>query len=561
MIEEIAIQNYALIDRLTVRFSGGMTVLSGETGAGKSILAGALGLLHGERGDISSIRTGCQESMVSGVFSIATDSPVFHWLAERDISLDEGRLYVRRTLKRAGRGSIYLQSVPVPLKDLAQLGAMLFDMHGQHEHQSLFAEENHRRILDAYGQLEDEIGRYGQDFAELSRLRRRRNAIVSDEQQRLREIDLLTHAVQEIHAAQLRPSEEDELLAERSTLTQYEKLHASLETVVAALTESRGGALQQLRQARASLDAAAGIDQQLADFSKRLEESFFECEDITASVADYHRNMLFDPKRLEDLEQRLVEIRRLQKKYGATIEEVLAYAAEAEDTLVALENYEQEQESLGEQIREKEQAVLSAAKIISEKRRQKADQLSQEIQQVLSSLGMPKVRFEILVEQKLSAQSKPVCGPHGQDSVVFRISANPGEPTMPLASVASGGEVSRIMLAIKSVLSKSDPIATLIFDEVDTGIGGEVALSVGEHLHTLAQSKQIFCITHLASVAVRADNHVIVRKEDRDDRTVTRVEEISYEQRIEEVARMLAGDGSEHVSREHARQLLERYRS
>ncbi|MFW5801482.1 MAG: AAA family ATPase, partial [Spirochaeta sp.] len=281
MIEEISIQNFALIDRLSVRFSSGMTVLSGETGAGKSILAGALGLLHGERADTGSIRTGCQEAMVTGIFRVAEESPVTEWLQQRDIQLDEGRLYLRRTIKRAGRGSIYIQSVPVPLKELSELGSMLFDMHGQHEHQSLFMEENHRRILDSFGRLDDLVDSYHTSFQELSRLRRRMNAMVSDEQDRLREMDILTFAVQEIEAARLSPSEEDDLIAERTTLTQYEKLHASLESSYQGISESRGGAMVQLRTARAALDAAAEIDPQLADLSKRLEEMFFELEDIS----------------------------------------------------------------------------------------------------------------------------------------------------------------------------------------------------------------------------------------------------------------------------------------
>lgn len=313
MIEEISIQNFALIDRLTIRFEAGMTVLSGETGAGKSILAGALGLLHGERADTGSIRTGCQEAMVSGIFRPEADSPVVSWLQERDIQLDEGRLFLRRTIKRTGRGSIYIQSVPVPLKELAELGAMLFDMHGQHEHQSLFQEENHRRILDAFGELEPLVTAYHRDFSELARLRRRMNAIVSDEQARLREIDMLQHAVQEIDAARLSAGEEEDLQAERATLTQYEKLHSSLAAAYESLSESRDGALSELRSARAGLDTAAGIDPQLADLSKRLEEAFFELEDISEGVGEHYRSLLFDPQRLEQIEDRLAELRRLQK--------------------------------------------------------------------------------------------------------------------------------------------------------------------------------------------------------------------------------------------------------
>ncbi|THB67921.1 MAG: DNA repair protein RecN [Spirochaetaceae bacterium] len=561
MIEEVAIQNYALIDRLTIRFEKGMTVLSGETGAGKSILAGALGLLHGERADVSSIRTGCQEAMVAGVFSVAEASPVGDWLRERDLSLDEGRLYVRRTIKTTGRGSIYVQSAPVPLKDLAQLGAMLFDMHGQHEHQSLFIEENHRSILDSWGRLDEMVQEYSSKFAELARLRRKRNAIVSDEQARQREMEILTFAVQEIEAAKLLPGEDGELLAEKTMLSQYEKLHGNMVTVVDSLAESHGGALRSLRQARTALESTAAIDSQLNEYVRRLEDSFFELEDIAESLSGYQQRMLFDPQRLEKVEDRLADIRRLQKKYGASIEDVLGYAAEASETLHTLENSEEEKEKLDIQIRETEKDVLSRARIISAQRKEKAVALGGRIEKVSATLGMPKVSFEIAVDSRLSESGKPVCGTTGQDSVFFRISANPGEPAKPLSSVASGGEVSRLMLAIKSVLAETDPIETLIFDEIDTGIGGEVALSVGQHLQELAASKQVFCITHLASVAVRADNHLVVYKEQKDERTVTRVEGISQQERVEEIARMLAGDGGAEVSRNHAEELLRKYRA
>lgn len=561
MIEEVSIQNYALIDRMTLRFEAGMTVLSGETGAGKSILAGALGLLHGERAEVASIRTGCQEAMVSGVFRVQEGSPVNQWLTERDITLDEGRLFLRRTIKRVGRGSIYIQSAPVPLKELAELGAMLFDMHGQHEHQSLFQEENHRKILDSFGELDERVQAYHDDFLELSRLRRRKNAMVSDEHARLREIDMLTFSINEIEAANLMASEEEELRAERTTLTQYEKLYGSLESAFNGLAESRNGALVQMRSARTSLDAAAEIDNQLSDYSKRLEEAFFELEDIAEGIGDHHRTLIFDPKRLEHIEDRLAEIRRLQKKYGVTIADILQYVVDAKETLETLEHSEEEKEKLESLLREKEKGVLSSARMLTENRKKQAYALSHDIQMVLATLGMPKVEFEIRVDPKTSESGKPICGPYGQDMVVFRISANPGEPTKPLSSVASGGEVSRIMLAIKSVLSATDPIETLIFDEIDTGIGGEVALSVGEHLQLLSQRKQIFCITHLASVAVRADNHVVVCKEQKEERTVTRVISIDQETRVQEIARMLAGDRDAEVSRNHAEELLRKSRN
>ena len=561
MLEQLTIQNYALIDRLSIEFADGMNVLSGETGAGKSILAGALSLLHGSRADTGAIRTGADETMVSGTFVVEGNTEAVGWLTEHGIEPEDGAVIIRRTVKRTGRGTIYVQSAPITRSDLQELTDLILDLHGQHEHQSLLSEENHRKLLDRYAGIETEVEALSERFAELSNLKRRREGLASSEQERLREIDLLSFAVQEIEDAGLKEGEEEELEQERSILNQHEKLAESLDRLYESLAESRGGALGQMREARHATETVTGIDAGLSAVAKRLDDSFFELEDIAETVRDYSSRVEFSAERLEQVEDRITTIHRLEKKYGAEIADVLRYAEEAREQLSDLENYEEDKAQLEEDIKRTEREVLDAAQQISAKRKAAAGELQGRIEEILASLGMKKTRFHIGVEQRLSSSGRPACGSYGIDAVAFRLAPNIGEPVKALKDIASGGEISRVMLAVKTVLAEADRIQTLVFDEIDAGIGGEVALAVGDYLKRLSDGKQVLCITHLASIAVRADNHLKVEKLTEGDRTVTRVAEVSGPERVEEIARMLAGDRTGRTSRTHAEELLEKYGS
>lgn len=561
MLEQLTIQNYALIDRLHIDFAGGMNVLSGETGAGKSILAGALSLLHGSRADTGAIRTGADETMVSGTFVVDGNRDAEAWLAEHGIEPEDGVVIIRRTVKRTGRGTIYVQSAPVTRGDLQELTDLILDLHGQHEHQSLLTEDNHRKLLDRYAGIEAEVQGLSERFGELSDLKRRRERLASSEQERLREMDLLQFAVQEIEDAGLKEGEEEELEQERSILSQHEKLFGSLERLYDSLAESRSGALGHLREARQAMETVTGIDTGLSGLAKRLDDAFFELEDIAETVRDYTSRVEFSAERLEQVEDRMTAIHRLEKKYGATIADVLRYAEDARQQLAALENYEEDKAQLDEDIKRTEREVLDAAGAISGKRKAAASELQGRIEEILGALGMKKTKFHITVDQKMSSSGRPVCGSYGIDSVAFRLAPNPGEPVKALKDIASGGEISRVMLAVKTVLAEADQIQTLVFDEIDAGIGGEVALAVGEYLKKLSGGKQVLCITHLASIAVRADNHIKVEKLTEDDRTVTRVAAVDGDARVEEIARMLAGDRTGQTSRSHAEELLEKYGS
>ena len=560
MLEELHVRNFALIDQVHVRFGRGMNILSGETGAGKSILIGALGLIFGAKGEASSIRTGCDETTVSALIRVDGNKEALDWLKERDIEPEEGTILIRRTVKKSGRGSVFLQNFPVTRGDLEEITACLFDLHGQHQHQSLLSIDNHRKLLDRFGGHEELTGLLHESFTDLTQKKREFDALVATERDQLREMDLLSFAVREIEEANLQKGEEEELLAESRRLSQHEKLFALLDDFRREGSENTGGALKSLRLARSSLEGIIAIVPELAPQSNRFEEAFFEIEDIVETIRDFQQQVQFSPERLEEVEQRLSLIRRLTKKYGNSISEVLAYAEESRSKLERMENWEEEKENYRKEISDLEKRVLKMARELSEKRAVVAKTLQREIQGRLEGLGMPKAQFFIDISRKTSENGRPVVGPYGLDRIEFRISPNLGEPPKPLRSIASGGEISRIMLAIKSVLAETDHIQSLIFDEIDAGIGGEIALAVGEHLFQVSLQKQVLCITHLASIAVRADTHIKVEKFVEGERTITTIRQIDGEEKIHEIARMLSGDSEGKVSLQHAEELLGRYR-
>ncbi len=559
MLEELHVHNFAIIDTLQVRFAAGLNVLSGETGAGKSILIGALGLLLGDKTDTSIIRAGAEETAVSGIVSVRENQEAGRWLASRGIETEEGTVILRRTLKSNGRGSVFIQSTPVTRADLQEFSVLLFDLHGQHEHQSLLDLENHRRLVDRWTGTEELAEKFHGLYASLASLRDRHSKLVGDERERLRRVDLLTYAVTEIKALKMKPGEEEELEKELALLVHHEKLFTLLEEVHGQTAESAGGVLATLRTTRHAMDDIVGIDASLSRLSHQLEDAFFEIEDFSENIRQYKARADFSPGRLDDVQARLSAFRALEKKYGDGIEQVLAYCATAEQELAGMENWEEEKQKLETEISRTEKEITEAAHALSEKRRTASVALQKKIEEELRDLGMPKVSFRVVIADAVRADGTPVLTPWGRDAIEFVISPNLGEPFKRLRAIASGGELSRVMLAIKGVLAESDHISTLIFDEVDAGIGGEVALSVGERLSALSRHKQVLCITHLATIAVRADNHLRIEKMTQAGRTVTRVEKVSGAERQEEIARMLAGDRKGDLSLQHAGELIARY--
>ncbi|HOX33775.1 MAG TPA: DNA repair protein RecN [Spirochaetales bacterium] len=563
MLEELSVRDFALIDRLTVGFSPGLNLLTGETGAGKSLLVGALSFLLGAKADTGVIRAGAEESLVTGIVDVSGNEAALAWLRDRGLEPEEGRVLLRRGIKANGRGSAYIQNQSALRSDLAEFTRLVVDLHGQHEHQSLLEPENHRLLLDRYARIQAEVEAFGARFSELAAERRAYEAALASERERGREMEFLRFAVDEIAKAKLKVGEEEELEDEERKLSQHEKLFAAVDAAHEALSasgaEAGGGALPVLRRARAGLEAALAIDPSLSDLARRADDAFYELEDVADSLRRYQEGLRFSPERLEEVESRLADLHKLKKKYGSTIEGILARFEEDRLRLDRLEHWEEDRGEAERRIAEMEGRLLAEALAISEKRKAAAAELQSGIEAIVRTLGMPKARFLARIARKELDGGKPVVGPHGVDEVEFLIAPNPGEPAKPLARIASGGELSRVALAAKTVLAGADAVGTLIFDEVDAGIGGEVAVAVGEHLKALGRSRQVLCITHLASIAVRADNHYRVDKEISGGRTSTRVSRMEGRARAEEIARMLAGDSREEASIAHAMELLRKH--
>ncbi len=562
MLEELLIHNYALIDELKLSFDGGLNILTGETGAGKSIIVGALSFILGAKVDTDIIRTGSDETSVSAVLSFSPQNiEVLQWLELRSIPIEDGKIILRRTLKQNGRGSTYIQNVPVTRSDLQEFTELLFDIHGQHEHQALLKKEMHRRYLDRYAGIEDTVLQFNQLFLKLTDKRKEMEVSVEAERGRAARMELLAYSIEEIQKVNPKIGETAELEAESRRLGDFEKLSELIHTATEQLFEFEGSSLTTLRKVRAALESAKNIDPGLQEIEKRVEQGYYELEDIADELRSYRDGLHFDPQRLETIEERLVLLYRLKKKYGEDEQAILVYKQKAEQELDMLQHVEEDREKLKGEIVQLERELIQQAGIISAKRSAASKKLSDEITAILATLGMTKVQFIVSVHPKSQEQGNMVCGPYGSDEVEFFISPNVGEPLKELAKIASGGELSRIMLAIKTILANIDTIETLVFDEIDTGIGGEVALAVGEHLTKIGKLKQIFCITHLASIAVRADNHLKVEKQIEGDRTVTTVRTLAPNELREEIARMLAGDSAGSAALAHADELLSRYGS
>ena len=559
MLEDLTVKDFALIDSVSLEFSRGFSILTGETGAGKSILIGSLTFLLGGKASMDLIRTGADEARVSGTIFLEPNArSAREWLSDHGIQPENDRVLLRRALRTNGKSASWIEGTPITRAELVEFTSLLVDIHGQHEHQSLLRIEEHRRFLDAFAGIEDEVRAFTAYYSELAAKRKLRDEMSTSEKERAEKAELLRFAIDEITAAKLSPSEEDDLSAEEQRLSQHEKLFAVLEQLTESLSAS-DGSVPKLNRARSHLETISSIDPSLSPLLSRLESAYYELDDIADSLRQYHAGLAFDPSRLEFIQERLSVIYKLKKKYGATVPDVIAYVESAETQLVQLESWESNRKQVEQEIADLERTVYRAGTLLSEKRRQASEALEKQVEEILGSLGMVSTRFRVQITLREGTDTMQKSGPYGFDTIEFMISPNAGEPLRPLVKIASGGELSRVMLALKTVLAAADEAGTLIFDEIDTGIGGEVALSVGAHLKALSAEKQIICITHLASIAVRADNQIKIEKTVQSGKTVTRAFPVSGTGRVEEIARMLAGDGMSAASVQHAEELLSRY--
>lgn len=557
MLEELKVRNYALIDDLSVSFAEGFNVLSGETGAGKSLLIDALSLALGVKAKSEAVRDGAEEAEVVAIVRVEPSQELTEWINHYSIEPEDGIMIIRRTLKSNGRGSATVQAVPVTRKALTELASLLVDIHGQHEHQSLFNVASHRKLLDRFAGLEAQVNAFSKDFAKLNDLIGRIEELNVQEGQMSRESDYLIFAVKEIESLNLKLDEEDRLFRRQKVLARHEDLARYLESALENSLESRGGALSQLRRSREDLNGAAGIVVELNDLLKRLDSAFFEIEDIVEEIRKCRNEADFNPAELVEIDERLAKIRNLEKKYAlSSIADILGFVEKSKKRIEEFENTEDERRKLSALKSTLQESLRKSAAHISSERSKAALLLEQKTKEHLQALGMKDACFRISLDSRKNEAGKALMGSRGIDEIEFLLSANRGEADKPLRSVASGGELSRVMLALKSVLSESDPVPTMIFDEVDSGIGGEVARSVGDHLQKLSLKKQVFCITHLASIAVFAHNHLQVVKETVNKRVVTRIRKVEGESRVQEISRMLAGDTEDTVSLDHAARLL-----
>ena len=577
MLEELSIRNFALIDSVTLSFRSGFNVLSGETGAGKSIIVGSLSFLMGGKVETDVIRTGCEEASVSAVISIRKNNEeAMNWLASRDIESEEdsssvSSVIVRRNIKSSGRGSIYIQNVPVTRNDLSDFMSLLFDLHGQHNHESLLRGENHRRYLDRFAGIEDETADFSKTFLELSEKRKTLEALLKSDMEREERLELLNYAVDEITKADIRSGETRELENEAQRLASFEKLAGFIHSAAGCFCDDDTSVLSLARRAKNALDNASSVDSGLRELSGRFENLYYEAEDIASDFRSYRDNLTFDPKRLEEVNERLALLYKLKKKYAKNLSErggneedaIVSYKAQAEAEIAALGGAEENREKLKARIGELEKDIVFKAQGLRKKRVAAAANLSQAISGVLKHLGVPNASFQVEIIPK-QQNGKISFGPYGSEEVEFLFSANTGEPLKDLARIASGGELSRVMLAIKTALLtdalEAKGVETLVFDEIDTGIGGEVALKVGEYMARIGKISQIFCVTHLASIAVRADNHFKVEKRTEGGRTFTGIGPLNAVSRRKEIARMLAGDAGE-AALAHADELMIKYGS
>lgn len=566
MLEDLSIKDFAIIESEHIEFSNGFTVLSGETGAGKSILIGAMSFLLGGKADVNQIRSGAHEAQVSGTFyldSKENQNPALEWLNDHGIETENNRILLRRYIRDNGRAGAWIGSTPVNRTDLAEFSSFLVDIHGQHEHQSLMRVPEHRKFLDARAGILPEVSAFTALYMELVEKRRLLAQLDSSDADRTRKIDMYNFAVKEIEDAKLKPEEDIQLEEEENRLSSYEKLFAGVDSIRNMLDGGDESVVSLLKKIRRESQNISILDKTLSSLDTRIESAFYELNDISEEFASYANKLVYDPSHLQEVQDRLSLIYSLKKKYAssqsAPLKEVFDYYENAQKSLEQLGAGSENREELMKSVSELEKKVYLAGKNLSEKRRATGDKLASEVETLLKNLGMNGTRFAVSITAKPGDQIEQKCGPYGFDNIEFLISANPGSPLLPLAKIASGGEISRVMLALKTIFAQNDPVQTLVFDEIDTGIGGEVAVAVGSHMKALAKNRQIFCITHLASIAVYADNQIKIEKGVAEGKTVSNVHPIQGEERVSEIARMLSGDADSAASIEHARAMLEKY--
>ena len=556
MLAELTIKNVALIESLRIEFAQGFNVLTGETGAGKSIVVDCVALALGGRADRDMIRTGAEKGMVQAVFDVAGTSRAQEYARELGIEVEDGLIVVRRELSREGRNLCRVSDVVVPLNTLKTLTGMLMDIHGQHEHQALMNPAKHMDFLDGFGgaphaQWKEKVA---QLHAERGRIAAQLKKLMNDAAEKERLMDVLTFQAQEIAAAKLKPGEEDKLERKLSVLENAEKIRSGVETAYTLVYQGDGrgmSAQEALMQAASAMERIAGIDEKYAALGARLRELYYSTQDVGYELQSLVDDLDFEPEQLDKIAGRLDMIKRLERKYGATLEEVIAFGADAQKRLDELKGSDDTIAALKKRYKEADARLREACGELTRLRKTSAEALARAICEQLADLGMARTRFEVRIEP----EPKPTAS--GMDRIEFMISPNPGEPLRPLANIASGGEISRIMLALKAISMDIEGVDSMVFDEIDTGVSGRMAQTVGEKMCLIAKNRQVLCITHLPQIAALGDAHFMVEKIASDDHTETHVRRLDHEGRVHELSRLVGGAADSESSLSHADHMLQ----
>jgi DNA repair protein RecN (Recombination protein N) len=544
MLKELRIKNLAIIDDLTVRFGEGLNVLTGETGAGKSIIVDSLSLALGGRAQSDMVRSGEKEAVVEAYFELQGS----HNLPDIGVDISDG-LIIRRSVSASGKSRAYINESLASLHGVTEIGKLLVDIHGQHEHQSLLSVDKHRLLLDSFGRLSDDRKNVEELYYDIETLSKELHDLKQKASERAQRTDLLKFQIQEIDASALKSGEKEGLLEERQILSNAGRLKESAEAAYAMLYGEEGSCTERLSLIISKVKDMSAVDHGVTEILNMLESARPLIEDASVSLRGYKDRYDIEPERLNEVEERLELIKKLEKKYGEGIGTILNYRDEAVRELDGHESVNEKLDSIGAVLKNKQDNLLSAAKNLSEKRGQVAGKMEKLIQKELKGLSLNNAEFNIDIKQGDIA-------PHGADKVEFLFSANPGEPPKPLVKIASGGELSRVMLALKSIFADYDGIPVLIFDEVDAGIGGKTAESVGEKLKTLSAKHQVLCATHLPQIASMGEPHLKVEKGQKDGKVHIEVKEISGTERLHEIARMMSGKITD-ISLKHAKELLD----
>jgi DNA repair protein RecN (Recombination protein N) len=561
MLEHLAIRNFAIISGLEIRLRSGLNILSGETGAGKSIIVNAVNLILGGRASADLIRTGTDEARVEALFTLPEESPLGDVMAELDVPFG-GEVLITRTISREGRNAVRINGALATLQMLSRISPYLISVSGQHEHQRLLRPENHLLLLDDFGGLEGERTALAERFALYSRTRNRLTALDRQIREMEERRDLAGVQAEEIRSAGIEPGEDERLEEERVRLRHAEELRSAVGGAYLGLYERDGAVISEVARCEQDLERAARLDRRIEPARQALLSAQAELEEAALQLRELRDRLPLDPNRLEEVEERIQLLRRLKRKYGPTLEEVLGTGERLERQMDDLEEKRKERERLQADVDAAAEDLLSRALDLSERRREAAGRMGEAVERELSLLAMAGTRFEVRFEAEPDSGADPASvlgrmGPEGIDRVEFLLSPNVGEAIRPMARIASGGELSRIMLALKTILAGNASVETVVFDEVDAGIGGGTAETVGEKLRLLSRYHQILCITHLPQIASKGSVHFQVSKGVQDQRTEASITELDPEDRVREIARLLGGRQISRKALDHAREMLE----